>query len=156
MSPIQRLARIKENLESHTRDRFVRYAALLTQVEALRVEVSALEAEIRHTERSSLPTAHKAARIRGLASRSAESYGRMLSLLREAAEIYPAVLTQPLDIPHTFTPQQRERLIDLPERPPPVPRRDLGIFIALGVAFFLGTVLLSELYPAAVSLPVLR
>ena len=156
MTPIRKLSQIKESLRSHTRDRFARYAALLTQVEALRVEVSALETEIRRTERSSLPAAYKAARIRGLASRSAESYGRMLSLLREAADVYPAVLTHPLDIPHTFTQTQRERLIDLPERPPPLPRRDLGIFIGLGVAFFLGTVLLSEFYPAVVTLPVLR
>jgi hypothetical protein len=80
----------------------------------------------------------------------------MLSLLRQAAEVYPAVLTQPLDIPHSFTPGQRARLIELPERPPSLPRRDLGIFIALGVAFFLGTVLLSELYPAVVSIPALH
>src|SRR6266849_3401974 len=99
MSPIQRLSQIKENLRSHTRDRYARYAAMLTQVEALRVEVSALEAEIRRTERSSLMPAHKDARIRGLASRAAESYGRMLCLLREAADIYPAVLTELLDIP---------------------------------------------------------
>jgi hypothetical protein len=156
MSPIQRLSQMKRDWSSHTRDRYARYAAMLTQVEALRVEVSALEAEIRRTERASLSAAHKAARIRGLASRSAESYGRMLSLLREAADTYPAVLTQPLDIPHTFTPLQRERLIDLPERPPALPRRDRGLLIALCVAFFLGTVLLSELYPAVVSLPVLR
>jgi hypothetical protein len=156
MSPIGKLSLFKESWNSHMRDRYARYAALLTQVEALRVEVSVLEAEIRRTERSLLPAAHKAARVRGLASRSAESYGRMLSLLREAADVYPAVLTQPLDIPHSFSTREREHLIDLPERPPSVPRRDLGIFIALGVAFFLGTVLLSELYPAVVSLPVLR
>jgi hypothetical protein len=156
MTPIRKLSQITESLRSHTQDRLVHYTALLTQVEALRVEVSALEAEIRRTERSSLPAAHKAARIRGLASRSSESYGRMLSLLRQAADVYPAVLVQPLDIPHSFTPSQREQLIDLPERPPALPRRDLGIFIALGVAFFLGTILLSELYPAVVTMPVLR
>jgi len=153
MSPIQRLSQFRESLRSHERDRYARYRTILTQVEALRVEVSALEAEIRRTEQASLPAAHKAARVRGLASRASESYGRMLSLLREAAETYPALLTRPLDVPHSFTPAQRERLIDLPERPPALPRRDLGIFIAIAVLFFLGSILLSELYPAAVGLP---
>ena len=156
MSPIRTLSEILERWNNHTRDRCSRYAALLTQVEALRVEVSVLEAEIRRTERSSLTAAHKAARIRGLASRSAESYGRMLSLLREAAEIYPAIVASPLDIPHTFTRKERERLIHLPERPAALGRRDLGVFLAIAVGFVLGTMLLSELYPAVAGLPVLR
>ncbi len=147
MSPLEKLTEIQHNWHSHTRDRMARYAATMTQVEALRVEVSALEAEIRRTERSSLGTAHKDARIRGLASRAAESYGRMLSLLREAAESYPAILIEPLEIPHTFSRRERELLIELPERPPSLVCRDVGVVIALGVAFVLCAMLLSKLYP---------
>jgi len=116
----------------------------MTQVEALRVEVSALEAEIRRTEHSTLAGAHKDARIRGLASRAAESYGRMLSLLREAADTYPAILTEPLDIPHSFSRRERERLIELPECPPGPGRRDIGVFIAIGVTFVLVAMLHSS------------
>src|ERR671938_59109 len=112
MSPLQKLTEIRQSWHSHTRDRLAEYAATMTQVEALRVEVSALEAEIRRTERSSLPAAHKDARIRGLASRAAESYGRMLSLLREAADTYPAIVTQPLEIPHSFSRRDREQWIE--------------------------------------------
>src|SRR5438034_11802687 len=95
ISPLQKLVEFQQSWHSHTRDRAARYAATMTQVEALRVELSALEAEIRRTHRSGLAPAHRAARIRGLASRAAESYGRMLALLREAAVISPAVLTEP-------------------------------------------------------------
>src|SRR5688500_10132324 len=103
MSPLRKLAEIKRSWDCHTRDSVARYAAMMTMVEALRVEVSALEVEIRRTERSNLPPAYKNARIRGLASRSSESYGQMLSLMRQAADVYPAVVTQPLDVPHTFS-----------------------------------------------------
>src|SRR2546421_11823135 len=124
MSPLQKLTEIKQGWRSHTQERLARYAATMTQVEALRVEVSALEAEIRRTERSNLAAAHKNARVQGLASRAAESYGRMLSLLREAADTYPAILAEPLEIPHSFSRQEREQLIHLPEHPPRLGRRD--------------------------------
>ena len=156
MSPIQKLTEIQKNWRGHTQDRLARYVATMTQVEALRVEVSALEAEIRRTERSTLASAHKDARIRGLASRAAESYGRMLSLLREAADIYPAILTEPLEIPHSFSRREREQLIELPEYRPEPGRRDLGAFIAIGVGFVLIAMLLSELYPAVMTLPALH
>jgi hypothetical protein len=156
MSPIQKLTEIKKSWRGHTRDRLARYVATMTQVEALRVEVSALEAEIRRTERSSLPAAHKDARIRGLASRAAESYGQMLSLLREAAETYPTIITQPLEIPHSFSRREREEWIELPERPPSPGRRDIGLFIALGVGFFFLAILLSKLYPVVATLPVMH
>jgi hypothetical protein len=154
MSPLQKLVEIKQNWQSHTKSSVARYAAMMTQVEALRVEVSALEVEIRRTEQSALPPAHKNARIRGLASRAAESYGLMLSILRQAADVYPAVLTQPMEIPHTFTRRERERLIHLPERPPALNRREIGILIAIGVGLVLAAVLLSELFPALLSAPV--
>jgi hypothetical protein len=150
MTPLQKLVAFRQSWHSHTRDRAARYAATMTQVEALRVEVSALEAEIRRTERSTLAPAHKDARIRGLASRAAESYGRMLSLLREAADIYPAVLTEPLDIPHRFSEEERRHLVRLPERPPSLVRLELGVVVAAGVAFVLAAILLSKLYPVIV------
>lgn len=156
MTPLQRLTEFKKSWHGHTRDRFARYVAIMTQVEALRVEVSTLEAEIRRTERSSLPGAHKDARIRGLASRAAESYGRMLSLLREAADTYPAVITRPLDIPHSFSRREREKWVDLPERPPGPGQRDIGLFIAIGVAFVFIAILLSGLHPVAATLPVMH
>ena len=156
MSPIQKLTEIKKSWHGHTQDRLARYVALMTQVEALRVEVSALEAEIRRTERSTLAAAHKDARIRGLASRAAESYGRMLSLLREAADTYPAILTEPLDIPHSFSRRERERLIELLECPPGPGRRDIGVFIAIGVTFVLVAMLLSRLHPVVITLPALH
>jgi hypothetical protein len=150
--PLQRLVAIKQDWENHSRRAVDRYAALMTQVEALRVEVSALEVEIRRTEGSDMPPAQKNARVRGLASRASESYGHMLSLMRQAAEIYPAVLTRPLDIPHTFSRRDRERLIDLPERPPSLSRREIGrmILVALAVVlvlFLLGRLLLVPLPP---------
>jgi hypothetical protein len=154
MSPLQTIRAIRQHWHNHTQDRLERYAALMRQVEALRVEVSALEAEIRRTERSAYSHAYKDARIRGLASRSAESYGRMLSLLREAADNYPPVVAQPLDIPHSFTRREREAMIQLPERPPSVGRRDLGLVLAISVGFVLLGILLSELYPALVQLPI--
>src|SRR5207249_2637716 len=129
MSPLQRLAELRQSWQSHTQDSLSRYKATMTQVEALRVEVSSLEAEIRRTEQSALPRAHKDARIRGLASRAAESYGRMLSLLREAAESYPALITQPLEIPHSFSRRERERQVRLPERPTHIGTRDVSIFL---------------------------
>jgi len=156
MSPIQKLTEIQKNWRGHTQDRLARYVAAMTQVEALRVEVSALEAEIRRTERSTLASAHKDARIRGLASRAAESYGRMLSLLREAADIYPAILTEPLEIPHSFSRREREQLIELPEYRPEPGRRDIGAFIAIGVGFVLIAMLLSKLYPVVMTLPALH
>jgi hypothetical protein len=156
MSTLLRLTEIKQGWQSHTRACLLKYTATMTQVEALRVEVSALEAEIRRTERSSLSQAHKDARIRGLASRAAESYGRMLSLLREAAESYPAVVAQPLDIPHSFTRRERAELIHLPERPPRLGRREVSIFILIGVAVLLAGILLSRLYPILVTLPSVR
>lgn len=156
MSPLVKLTEIRQNWQSHTRDRMQRYAATMTQVEALRVEVSALEAEIRRTERSSVPPAYKDARIRGLASRSAESYGRMLSLLREAADTYPAVVAQPLDIPHSFSQQERAELIQLPERPPALGRREVSIFILIGIGVLLAGIVLSRLYPVLVTLPVMQ
>jgi hypothetical protein len=153
MIPIQKLTEIKKSWHGHTRDRLARYVATMTKVEALRVEVSTLEAEIRRTEQSSLPMAHKDARIRGLASRAAESYGRMLSLLREAADTYPAIITQPLEIPHSFSRREREQWIELPERPPGPSRRDIGLFIAIGVGFVFVAILLSKIYPVVVTLP---
>jgi hypothetical protein len=150
MSPLQKLVEFRQSWHSHTRDRAARYAATMTQVEALRVEVSALEAEIRRTERSGLTPAHKDARIRGLASRAAESYGRILSLLREAADIYPAVLTEPLDIPHRFSEKERRQLIQLPERPPSLGRLEIGVLVAAGVAFVVAAMLLSKLYPVII------
>lgn len=156
MIPLHKLTKFKKSWRGHTQDRLDRYVAILTQVEALRVEVSALEAEIRRTERSSLAAAHKDARIRGLASRAAESYGRMLSLLHEAADTYPAVITAPLDIPHSFSRRERERLIELPECPPGPGRRDIGMFIALGIAFVFIAMLLSKLYPIVLTPPALR
>lgn len=156
MSPFQRLTEIKKSWDGHTQDRLDQYVATLTQVEALRVEVSELEAEIRRTERSSLAAAHKHARIRGLASRSAESYGRMLFLLREAAETYPAIINSPLDIPHSFSRRERERLIELPERPPAAGRRDLTVVITLGIVFFVVAILLNGLYPVVAALPSFR
>ena len=152
MSPLQKLSEIRQSWYCHHRDRMDRYAATMTQVEALRVEVSALEAEIRRTERSSLAPAHKAARIRGLAIRAAESYGRMLCLLREAADIYPAVLNRPLNIPHSFSQREREQLIHLPERPPSCGHREVGVLVAIGAGFILAAMLLSELY-SAIPLP---
>jgi hypothetical protein len=154
MSPLQRLEEIKQNWRSHTENRLHQYAATMRQVEALRVEVSALEVEIRRTECSSLPPAYKDARIRGLASRSAESYGRMLSLLREAADNYPSIVAQPLDIPHTYSQREREQIIQLPERPPRVGRRDLNLVLMVSVGFVLLVMLLSELYPVLLRLPV--
>jgi hypothetical protein len=127
---------------------------MMTQVEALRVEVSALEVEIRRTERSGLPPAYKNARIRGLASRASESYGQMLSLLRQAADVYPAVLIQPLDIPHSFTRREREDLIHIPERPPSLGRREVVVFIAIGVGLVVIGMLLSRLYPSIGPLPI--
>lgn len=156
MSPLQKLTDFKKSWHGHTRDRFARYVAIMTQVEALRVEVSTLEAEIRRTERSALPSAHKDARIRGLASRAAESYGRMLSLLREAADTYPAIITQPLDIPHSFSRREREKWVELPERPPGPGRRDIGLFIAIGIAFVFIAILLSGLHPVAATLPMMH
>jgi hypothetical protein len=156
MSPLQKLAELRERWQTHTQDCLSRYAATMTQVEALRVEVSALEAEIRRTERSELPRAHKDARIRGLASRAAESYGRMLSLLREAAETYPALVTQPLEIPHSFSRRERERQVRLPERPTRIGTRDVSIFLVICLAFTLTAMLLSKLYPVVVGLPALR
>lgn len=156
MSPLQKFVEIRQSWHSHTQDRLARYAATMTQVEALRVEVSALEAEIRRTERSDLPAAHKDARIRGLASRAAESYGCMLSLLREAADIYPALVTAPLEIPHSFSRQERERLISLPERPPSRSRREVGVLIAIGAAFLLVVILMSMLFPVVITPPVLQ
>ena len=156
MSPIHKLTEFKQSWSGHTRDRLARYAATMTQVEALRVEVSALEAEIRRTERSALAPAHKDARIRGLASRAAESYGRMLSLLREAADTYPAVVTHPFDIPHTFSRREREQLIELPERPPGPGRRDIRMFVVIGIGFVFLAIVLSRLYPAALVLPPMR
>jgi hypothetical protein len=156
MSSIQKLTAIKKSWHGHTQDRLARYVATMTQVEALRVEVSALEAEIRRTERSTLTAAHKVARVRGLASRAAESYGRMLSLLREAADTYPALVIEPLEIPHSFSRRERERLIELPECPPGPGRRDVGTFVAIGVGFVLIVMLLSTLYPVVMTLPALR
>jgi hypothetical protein len=154
MSPLHKLTEMRQSWHTHTRDCLTRYAATMTKVEALRVEVSALEAEIRQTEGSGLARAHKDARIRGLASRAAESYGRMLSLLREAAEIYPAIVAEPLDIPHSFSPGEREQLVELPEHPPRLARRDLGFLVALGVRFVLAVMLLSTLYLVMLSFPV--
>jgi hypothetical protein len=154
MSPLQKLQEIKQNWQSHSQIRLQRYAAMMRQVEALRVEVSALEAEIRRTESSSLSPAHKDARIRGLASRSAETYGRMLSLMREAADNYPSFVAQPLDIPHTYSRREREQLIQLPERPPRVGRRDLSLVLVVSVCFALLAMMLSELYPVLLRLPV--
>jgi hypothetical protein len=156
MSPIQKLTEIKKSWHGHTQDRLARYVATMTQVEALRVEVSALEAEIRRTERSTLTAAHKHARICGLASRAAESYGRMLSLLREAADTYPAILIEPLDIPHSFSRRERERLIELPECPPGPGRWDIGVVVAIAVGFVLIAILLSTLYPIVMTAPGLR
>jgi hypothetical protein len=150
MSPLQKLTEMKQSWHCDRRDRLARYRATMIQVEALRVEVSALEAEIRRTEQSNVAPAYKDARIRGLASRAAESYGRMLSLLREAAETYPAILNEPLEIPHSFTPEERERLIHLPERPPGLGRREVGLFFFTGVGFLLGAILLTKLYSAVV------
>jgi hypothetical protein len=156
MSPVQKLTEIRQSWQRHTRDRLHRYAAMMTQVEALRVEVSSLEAEIRRTERSSLTPVHKDARIRGLASRSAESYGRMLSLLREAAEIYPSIVAEPLDIPHSFSRRERAELIQLPERPPGLGRREVSVFLLIGIAALLAGILLTQLYPVLVPFPILR
>jgi hypothetical protein len=153
MSPLQKLVEIKQSWASHTRNSMHRYEAMMTQVEALRVEVSALEMEIRRTERSDLPPAHKTARIRGLASRASESYGQMLCVLRQAADIYPAILTRPLDVPHTFSQRERESLIYLPERPPTFNRREVGVFVAIGVALLMAAMLLSELFPVLSTLP---
>jgi hypothetical protein len=153
MSPLQILTEIRQSWQSHARDRLQRYTATMTQVEALRVEVSALEAEIRRTEHASISPAYKDARIRGLAIRSAESYGRMLSLLREAADIYPSVVAQPFDIPHSFSRQERAELIQLPERPPGLGRRELSIFLLIGAGVLLAGILLTRLYPVLVTLP---
>jgi hypothetical protein len=153
MSPLQKLVEIKQNWDCYTRNSVDRYAAMMTQVEAMRVEVSALEMEIRRTERSNLPPAHKNARIRGLASRASETYGQMLSVLRQAADVYPAVLTRPMDIPHTFTRRERERIIYLPERPPALNRREIGVLIAIGTGLVLAAILLSEFFPVLSNLP---
>src|SRR3954466_16266650 len=125
MSPLRKMTEIRQSWRSHARDSLRRYAATMTRVEALRVEVSTLEAEIRRTEGSSLPRAHKDARIRGLASRASESYGQMLSLLREAADMYPAFAAEPLDIPHSSPRRERERQVRLPERPSRIGLRDV-------------------------------
>jgi|SRR6266542_1872763 hypothetical protein len=156
MSPLQRLTEIKQSWRSHTRDCLSRYTATMTRVEALRVEVSTLEAEIRRTECSSLPRAHKDARIRGLASRASESYGQMLSLLREAAEIYPAIVAEPLDIPHSFSRRERERQVRLPERPSRIGLRDVSVFMVICLGFTLAAMMLSKLYPVVAALPVLH
>jgi hypothetical protein len=150
MSPIQKLTEIRQSWHSTRRDRLAQYRATMIQVEALRVEVSTLEAEIRRTEQSDLAPAYKDARIRGLASRAAESYGRMLSLLRLASETYPAILNEPLDIPHSFTQEERQRLIYLPERPPALGRREVGMFLITGAGFLLGAILLTKLYSTVV------
>jgi hypothetical protein len=153
MSPLQKLVAIKRSWDNHTRDAVARYAAMMTMVEALRVEVSALEVEIRRTEQSDLPPAHKNARIRGLASRSSESYGQMLSLMRQAADVYPAVVTHQMEIPHRFSRRERERLIHIPERPPALNRREVGVLVAIGTLLLMAAVLLSELFPALSALP---
>jgi hypothetical protein len=153
MTALQKLVEIKQNWESHTRSSLRRYEAMMTQVEALRVEVSALEVEIRRTERSDLPPAHKNARIRGLASRASESYGQMLCVLRQAAEVYPALLTRPLDVPHTFSRRERERLIYLPERPPAFNRREVGVMVAIGAGLVMAAMLFSEVFPVLSSFP---
>ena len=80
----------------------------------------------------------------------------MLSLLREAADIYPAILTEPLEIPHSFSRREREQLIELPEYRPEPGRRDIGAFIAIGVGFVLIAMLLSKLYPVVMTLPALH
>lgn len=147
MSPLQKLVEFKQNWDSHTRSSMHRYEAMMTQVEALRVEVSALEVEIRRTERSDLPPAHKNARIRGLASRASESYGQMLCVLRQAADVYPALMTRPLDIPTTFSQRERERIIYLPERPPLFHRREAGIMVAIAAVLVVAAMLISELFP---------
>jgi hypothetical protein len=156
MSPLQKLVAIKKNWESYTRSSLRRYEAMMTQVEALRVEVSALEMEIRRTESSDLPPAHKNARIRGLASRASESYGQMLCVLRQAGEAYPALLNRPLEIPHTFSRRERERLIYLPERPPAFDRREVGVIIAMGAGLVMTAMLLSEFFPVLSNLPTPR
>jgi hypothetical protein len=153
MSPLEKLAEMRRSWRSHTRESIERYTTIMTQVEALRVEVCALEAEIRRTERSNLPEGHKSARIRGLASRAAESYGYMLSLMRQAADVYPAIVTERLEIPHTFTRRERERFVYLPERPPSLRRREVGGLLAIGIVLALAAMLLSELLPALTHLP---
>ena len=51
---------------------------------------------------------------------------------------------------------EREQLIELPEYRPEPGRRDIGAFIAVGVGFVLIAMLLSELYPVVMTLPVLH
>ena len=87
------------------------------------------------------------------ASRSSESYGQMLSLMRQAADVYPAIVTQPMDIPHTFSKRERERLIHLPERPPALTRREVGVLIVIGSVLVMAAILLSKLFPVLSSLP---
>jgi hypothetical protein len=80
----------------------------------------------------------------------------MLCVLRQAADVYPAILTRPLDVPHTFSRRERERLIHLPERPPAFNRHEVGIIIAIGAGLVMAAMLFSELFPVLSSFPAPR